>query len=193
MPQDSHPVDRNAVYPLGGPTAEPVSSLDLAKLLFDHMQGQINFADTKAQLTLAADALLAATIAPLGKGIALSLLDAGAPPLARILALVTAAMIVVLMLSVYFALSSARPVMRLKSATPSLFFFGDITQQSESAFIQNFTTKLSGDLQREMLAQVYAKATIARIKFAAIRISLNFLVAALALWVVVQILIAFLP
>jgi len=192
MPQDSHPVDRSAVYPLGGPTAEPLSNLDLAKVMFDHMQGQINFADTKAQLTLAADALLAATIAPYGKGIALSLLDAGAPPLSRILALVTAAMIITLMLSVYFALSSARPVMRLKSAMPSLFFFGDIVAQSESAFIQNFTTKVSGELQREMLAQVYAKATIAKHKFAAIRISLNFLVAALILWVAVQVMIAFL-
>lgn len=42
--------------------------LELAKMLFEHIESQINRADTKAQLTLAADALLMSALTLSGKG-----------------------------------------------------------------------------------------------------------------------------
>jgi len=194
MPQDSHPVDRrDAQELLANPPAANSDLHSLSRLLFEHMQGMINFADTKAQLILAADALLAATIAPFGKGIAVSLIDGSAPFLARAMALTSALMIAALLVSVYFAVVVARPVIRVKGAMNSVFYFGDIVGQGEAGFIQNFMAKTPADLQKEMLAQVYAKATIAQRKFAASRHSLNFLVIALALWAAAQIMIAFAP
>ncbi len=190
MSQDSYPIDRNAALgaAAGVDSANPT---ELAGLLFEHMQGQINFADTKAQLTLAADALLAATIAPLGRGIALSLLDGSAPILTRALALVTALMIASLLISVYYSLIVARPVIRVKGALKSSFYFGDIVAQEEAGYIQNFMAKTPDDLKKEMLAQVYAKALIAQRKFTASRHSLNFLVGALVLWAGAQVMLAF--
>jgi hypothetical protein len=67
-----------------------------SSLLFEHIEGQINLADTKAQLTLAADALLAVTFAPLSKGAAIRLLNNSAPVLDRFAALFTILMFLAL-------------------------------------------------------------------------------------------------
>jgi hypothetical protein len=73
---------QNSVNNALTPTPQKSTSLNheeevtkAAILLFEHIEEQINRADTKAQLTLAADALLAGTLAFLGKGTASSLLS----------------------------------------------------------------------------------------------------------------------
>lgn len=164
---------------------------DVARFLFEHMQGQINFADTKAQLTLAADALLAASVSPLVRGAALNLLDPASPVLIRVAGAASLLMFAALLLSIYFSLVVARPTLNVRESQFSLFYFGHIARSSEAEFIARFTRSSPDELRTAILAQVYAKAKIATRKFAASRVSLNFLFAALALWAVAQGLLAF--
>lgn len=158
--------------------------------LFDHIEGQINLADTKAQLMLAADALLALAFAPLIKGTAIRLLTNSTPVLDRLVALFTIAMFLALVCSFYCALLVVRPYLRSSQHT-SFMYFGQIAQASEKDFIETFLTQSLDQLKESVLTEVHAKARIARRKFIRIRHSVNFLIVALVLWTVVQLLQAF--
>jgi hypothetical protein len=121
---------------------------DLAVQLFEHMQSLINFADTKAQLTLAADALLAATITTMSQQVMVNLLNGNALPLARIAGLLGVLMFVALLLSIYFALVVARPVLHVSGArNNSLLYFGHIVQYSEKEFIEAFMSLTDEEAQ----------------------------------------------
>jgi hypothetical protein len=169
------------------------TSLDtdqLAVQLFEHMQGLINFADTKAQLTLAADALLAATIAPLSKEVLGNIFKPGALVIEQITSVLGILMFVSLLASIYFSLRVARPVLHVSVKRPSLFYFGHIVKQGEEKFIQSFLNLSAKEVRESLLAQIFARSKIAQRKFVSIRYSLDFLVAALILWAVVQILLS---
>ncbi len=64
-------------------------TIDELKLMWDHVDRQIDLADRKAQLILAANTFTAATLASLGPGIGLQLFDAGALITHRLAALGT--------------------------------------------------------------------------------------------------------
>ncbi len=179
----------------GVPPVEAHDSPNTAQLavqLFEHMQGLINFADTKAQLTLAADALLAATITTMSQQVMVNLLNSNALPLARIAGLLGVLMFVALLLSIYFSLVVARPVLHVSGAkNHSLFYFGHIVQYSEKEFIEAFMSLTDEEAQAALLTQIYARSKIVWRKFTAIRHSLDFLVVTLVLWVTTQVLLAF--
>jgi hypothetical protein len=158
--------------------------------LFEHIEGQIKLADTKAQLTLAADALLVLAFASLNKGAAIRLLGNSTPVLDRIAALFTILMFLALVCSFYYALLVVKPHLR-KSQRPTLMYFGQIVQLSEEEFISNFLDQSLDQLKESVLTEVYAKAKIAKSKFTKVRHSVNFLIVALVLWAVVQLLLAF--
>lgn len=161
-----------------------------AFLLFEHIEAQINRADTKAQLTLAADALLAGTLASLGKGAAGSLLSNASPILDRLADLFTVLMFLALVCSFYYAIRVINPHLR-GSKRFTLMYFGQIAPMEENAFIDAFRNQSLNDLKVSTLAQVHTKARIAQIKFARARWSVNFLLIALVFWAVIQLLLAF--
>ena len=159
-------------------------------LLFEHIEEQIGRADTKAQLTMAADALLAGTLATLGKGVAKSLLSPTSPALDRLTDLLTILMFLALACSFFWALRVVNPHLR-GSKQFTLMYFGGIAQMNEDAFIDTFRNQSLNDLKVSTLAQVHTKARIAQIKFARVRWSVNFLIASLACWAIIQLLFAF--
>lgn len=161
-----------------------------AFLLFEHIEAQINRADTKAQLTLAADALLASTLASLGKGAASSLLSNASPILDRLADLFTVLMFLALACSFYYAIRVINPHLR-GSKRFTLMYFGQIAPMEEDAFIDAFRNQSLNDLKVSTLAQVHTKAKIAQIKFARASWSVNFLLIALVFWAVIQLLLAF--
>ena len=172
------------------PGAEQDVITELAKLLFDHLGSQIALADEKAHLTLAADAILMASIASLDKGMALSLLDKAAPVISRLTSFFTILMFVPLLLSVYYALMVARPILMLPKRR-TLFYFGSIQKWSEKEFIDKFLSQPQHEISGSILALVYAQARIANRKFVGVGQSINSLIAALTLWALVQLLMAF--
>jgi len=182
--------DDSTNNPLSPDTQAAYDISDLTMQLFEHMQGQINFADTKAQLTLAANALLATAISPLSQEVIGGLLDSSAAPLPRITGFLGIGVFISLLLSVYFSLVVARPVLRVSGASGSLFYFGNIIQHSEADFIQSFSNLRNDEIKAALLVQIYARSKIVWRKFTAIRHSLNFLVLSLVLWIAIQILLA---
>ena len=159
-------------------------------LLFGHIEEQINRADTKAQLTMVADALLAGTLATLGKGTARSLLIMTSTALNRLTDLFIILMFLALACSFFWALRVINPHLR-GSKRFTLMYFGKIAQMDEDDFIDTFQNQSLNDLKVSTLAQVHTKARIAQIKFARVRWSINFLIASLAFWALIQLLLAF--
>ncbi len=164
---------------------------DHAKLLYDHLDKQIELADGKAQLILAASTFMAATAASSVTGIGLDLFGGTRPPLDIIASLGTLLMTVSLLMTVYYALVVTKPALTFPRENQALFYFGYIVRHSEEEFIQKFLSQSHGELQESVLAQVYSKSQIARRKFHGIRMSLNYLFATFALWAAVRIILAF--
>ena len=184
----------NALTPTSQKSVLPNHEEEITKaamLLFEHIEEQIGRADTKAQLTLAADALLAGTLAFLGKGAASSLLSNTSPVFDRLADLFTVLMFLALVCSVYWALRVVNPHLR-GSKHFTLMYFGQIAQMDENDFIHRFGSQSLNDLKASTLAQVHIKARIAQYKFARVRWSVNFLVASLVFWAIIQLLLAFL-
>jgi len=161
-----------------------------AILMFEHIEEQIGRADTKAQLTLAADALLVGTLASLGKGTASSLLSNTSPVLDRLADLFTILMFLALICSVYWAIRVVNPHLR-GSKRFTLMYFGQISQMNEDDFIQKFLNQSLHDLKVSTLAQVHTTARIAQLKFTRARWSVNFLLMSLVFWTIIQLLLAF--
>jgi hypothetical protein len=159
-------------------------------LLFEHIEEQIGRADTKAQLTLAADALLAGTLAALGKGAARSLLSNTSLVLDRFADLFTILMFLALVCSFYWAFRVINPHLR-GSKRFTLMYFGRIARMNEDDFINAFGNQSLSDLKVSILAQVHTKAKIDQIKFARVRWSVHFLVVSLVFWSIIQLLLAF--
>lgn len=164
-----------------------------ATLLFQYMESQITFADSKAELALLADAFLAYTVVTMTRGMELNIFDASMSPYARFTAFVTLCMIFSLLLSIVFALLAARPrITRIKQqAQKPLFYFGYINELSEDEFIARFSSQSPEEIHKAILSQVYAKAHIAGAKFKRMRTSLNFLIAAAVCWTMVLLLLGF--
>lgn len=159
----------------------------LAAMLFEHIEAQINLADTKAQLTLAADTLLAAAITLSDRGTASKLLDSTAAVADRLAACVSILLFVSLILSICLALLAARPTLRPPERSRNLFYFGDIVRLRKQEFTRAFLGQSDSDVTESILAQVYAKAEIATYKFSTIQRSIELLLVALILWGALQV------
>jgi len=160
--------------------------VDLAQLLYDHIEGQISRADIKAQLIVAADAILAAAVTNLGKGATRVLFDDRASVLTRLLALYTIAMFAALLASFVYALLVVMP--KLDSAgNKGLAFFGDIARDTQSGFASSFAEQSSEAIRDNLVAEIYVKSKIAVGKYAGVRVSVFFLFGALILWGLVEV------
>jgi len=169
--------------------------LELAKMLFEHIESQINRADTKAQLTLAADALLMSALTLSGKGASFKSLIAMVSIVEKLVAFLGLLMFISLIISMYFALSVvARPTLRIpRQHRRVLFFFRHIAELTEDKFIEQFSNQTLDEIRESILSEVYGKALVANRKFVGVRNSINFLILALVLWVAMQALGVFIP
>lgn len=154
----------------------------LAGSFNDHLDRQIDLADRKAQLILAACTFMAATVAPLTAGIGLDLFNTSVPLLQRIASVFTISVVVTLLLSIYFSLIVTRPILELRKQNPSLLYFGNVIQWSEEEFIERFLKQQPDEIRTAILAQAYQKALISKRKFEGIRRSLGFLLLTFILW-----------
>lgn len=167
--------------------------LSLAQSLNDHLDRQIDLADRKAQLILAACTFMAATIAPLTARIRLDFFSPALPPLQRVAIISTVLVVITLLVCVYYSLLVTRPALSARRKKLSLLYFGDIVDMSEQDFVQRFLNQQPEDIRNAVLDQVYQKAMIARRKFGWIRRSLTFLFLTFIFWAVVGVLLAVAP
>ena len=163
---------------------------DLAAFLYDLIENQITRGDTKAGLILAADTVFATAVSLLSRGAIINLFDGSAQFTSRLIALLTVLTFGALLLSTLFALQVARPMLKANSVGGTLFFFGRISQMTQSDFIEKFTGQSSAELRKSLLTEVHMTARLASKKFIRIRYSLDFLIAAIFLWGMIQIVVA---
>ena len=162
----------------------------MAAMLFEFIETQINRADTKAGLILAADTLFATTVTVLSKGALVNLFDNAVPPLPRLTALLTILMFVALLISAVYALIVARPILRIPKRDRTWFFFGRVAEATAPDFIQAFSSQTPEEIQVRLLNEVYTISLIAQRKFSRVQRSFDFLIAALLLWAALQVLLA---
>jgi hypothetical protein len=162
-----------------------------ATLLFEQTANQISLADTKAQLTLAADAILVAAITPLSKGIIGRLFDGSLSILTRAAVACSIGTFAALFLSFVFALLAVRPRLRTRGHQPSVMFFRQAISVPEATFVERFLVQTPEQVHRAILGEAYAQSVIANRKFIGVRWSVIFLFAALVLWAGAEGLLAF--
>ena len=163
---------------------------DLAAFLYDLIENQITRGDTKAGLILAADTVFATAVSLLSKGAIANLVTSSVPMANRLIAVLTILTFAALLFSSLFALQVARPMLKGHSAGGTLFFFGRISQMSQEDFIAQFASQSPADLRSSLLTEVHTTARLASKKFIRIRYSLDFLIAAMFLWGMIQIVVA---
>ncbi|MCW5852017.1 MAG: hypothetical protein KIT87_18230 [Anaerolineae bacterium] len=163
---------------------------ELCAIIYGYLGGQITLSDTKAQLTLAADALLASAILSLDKSVLLGVFDASTPLLTRLATMLIIAMFGALVVSIYYSLRVARPTL-IPSKSSNMFYFVDVTRMTEEDFRTKFLTQTPDDVTDALLEEVYLLSTIAYRKFERIAHSLNWLLVAFVLWGLAQVLYTF--
>jgi hypothetical protein len=174
------------------PLEDDVSKL--GALLYNHFQDQINLADSKAHLLLAANAALTAAVTGFGNGMLHRLFCGESHFAARLGALLGVLLFAAVAASFYHILSVTRPILKVTDKdTNNLFYFGGIKSFGQKEFLERFSSLSPDELKYEMLIQVHAKAHIAARKFRRIQKSVHFLLAAVFLWALTHILLAFVP
>lgn len=167
---------------------------DHAFRLWDHIEGQVRLADTKAGLLITTQAILGAVIVPL--------ISAAILPFIRSLDWSRPSewpwffIVLIMVLSVAFAgcffwaLYSVLQAVMPKYEKPggeSVFFFRDVAHKSLSKFQADFAGCDDAALGTELLSSIHSKAVWARIKFDLVRkaggATVASIVFAAALWV----------
>ena len=167
---------------------------NLAAFLYALIENLITRADTKAGLILAADTVFSTVLLVLSKGAIVNLLDNSAVFASRFTGLLTILTFAALLLSSIFALLVARPIILPgQEASSSLFFFGRISQMSIQDFVKQFSSQSSAELRNSLLTEVHITARLVYQKFIRIRYSLDFLIVAVMLWAIMQIMVALSP
>lgn len=166
----------------------------MAVMLYHHIQQQIELADTKSEFILAANAILAATVTSLYRGMATQIFNNQFPLANRPASLLGLLMFLTLIISFYYALMVARPKLKVPlREEENLYFFGGIQLYTGEEFAKKFLALQKEQIAPGILKQTYTISHIAYMKFMRIRKSIDFLIAALALWGLSHLAMAFVP
>lgn len=161
----------------------------LAGFLYELFESQITRADTKAGLIIAATTVFAAGLILFSKGTLLNVMSATASFSSRLTGLFMVLTFISLALSMIYALLVARPILQDQGTGGTLFFFGKISRMSYPEFVKKFSHQSTEELREALLTEVHNTARLANQKFIRIRHSLDFLIAAVVLWSLVQLMV----
>jgi hypothetical protein len=163
----------------------------LAAFLFNLIEAQITRADTKAGLVIAADSvLITAALFQTPHSAILKVFDSSASFSQRGISLLMVLMFTTLLFSAMYGLLATRPNLRVKGGGETIFFFSRIAQYTHPEFLDVFSKLSSAEFHKAILTEVYNTARIANVKFARIRYSIDFLIASVILWTLIQLFIA---
>jgi len=163
----------------------------LAAFLFNLIEAQITRADTKAGLVIAADSVFATgALFQTRHSAILKVFDSSALLSERGISLLMILMFGSLFFSMIYGLLATRPNLQVKAGVETIFFFNRIAQYPHAEFLDIFSKLSSTQFHSALLTEVYNTARIASVKFARIRYSIDFLIVAVILWTLVQLLLA---
>jgi hypothetical protein len=174
------------------PTEVDDKTAEVALSLFEHIEDQINRTDTKAQVVLAADAILLGWLGTQNPTAMQTLMDGHVSIGGRAAAGLISLVFVGLFLSLACGLVVIWPRAG-SSSNSSLVYFGSIAGRSEREFVATFLRQSRGEVMEGVLAGVHATARIAAQKFRWVSLSVIFLLATLVLWTALQVIHLMLP
>jgi hypothetical protein len=166
---------------------------DTAAYLFNIIEAQITRADTKAGLVVAADSVFATALLLMSRGALLALFSGTAAWHERLNAIAILTIFVLLLFSTLTSLVAARPALKVRDEEGTLFFFGRISQMEHKHFLESFSLQDASAMRQAILTEVHNTSQIATRKFRLIRYSIDFLIGAVALWVIIQIVYGLTP
>jgi hypothetical protein len=165
---------------------------EAAVSLFGQVEDQINRTDTKAQVVLAADAILLGWFGTQRPNSIQALLAGHPSTEGWVTALLVALVFVGLFLSLLCGLLVIWPRVG-GSPGSSLVYYGSIADRSDPDFVAAFLRQSRTEVTQSVLAGVHAKARIAQQNFRWVSLSVVFLVGTLVLWTALQIMRLALP
>jgi hypothetical protein len=167
------------------------TGLDLERSLLDHIEGQFNRADSKAQFTLTIESVLMASTSFFQTGAAKSIFDASTPFLGRIAACLFVLMFILLVIATIYSVAAIIPRLTQPKEMPvNIFYFGSIVSQSEQEFIRTFDDHAK-NFREMLLSEIYTSSLIAYRKYKLVRQSYLFLITSLFVWAGAQLLVLF--
>ena len=150
-------------------------------MLYQQMDSQIVLADSKAQLIITANAIIIASIT-LDQGAIRRIIDAGTSLPDRLGLVLSVAMIVCIMLSVFYALATTRPNTAPPAQILNLFFWGHISQIPEAEYRERFMDMSINEVKLSVVTQIHARSKVVARKFRTVQRSLDFLFVSLLLY-----------
>ncbi|MDL1896909.1 hypothetical protein FBQ82_11570 [Anaerolineae bacterium CFX7] len=163
------------------------AEFETAAYLFNVVEAQITRADTKAGLVIAADSVFATALLLISRGALLALFMPNAAWFERLNALTILIIFGLLLASTLSALIATRPALRAPQADGTLFFFGRIARMEPKHFVASFHLQATDELRQALLTEVHNTSKIAARKFRLMRYSIDCLIGAVGLWIIIQI------
>lgn len=155
-------------------------------MLYQQMDSQIMLADSKAQLIITANAIIIASFT-LDQGAIRRILAAGTSLTDRIGLGLSVAMIVCIILSVFYALATTRPNLAPPAQVLNLFFWGHIAQVPEAEYREKFMNMSIDEVKLSVITQIHARSRVVARKFRRVQRSLDFLFISLVLYLLTYI------
>ena len=155
-------------------------------MLYQQMDSQIILADSKAQLIITANAIIIASIT-LDQGAIRRILATGTSLPDRLGLGLPVAMIVCIMLSVFYALATTRPNLAPPTQMLNLFFWGHIAQTPEAEYRDKFMNMSIDEVKLSVITQIHARSRVVARKFRHVQRSLDFLFISLMLYLLTYI------
>lgn len=166
---------------------------ETAVYLFNIVEAQITRADTKAGLVIAADSVFATALLLISRGALLALFSPTGTFAERLNAVAILAIFVLLLISTLAALVATRPALKVRNDEGTLFFFGRISRMEHEHFVESFALQDTHELRHALLTEVHNTSQIAARKFRLMRTSIDCLLGAVSLWVIIQVLYGLTP
>jgi len=168
--------------------------LELGISILQHVESQLNRADSKAQFTFTLDTLLIASSAFFGQGVTSNAALSSTGPFLYLVATLSAAVFFTLFISTIYALLAVIPRLTpKKNAHNNIFYFGNIVQLKREDFVEDYLDKSQGEIQKMLMSEVYDLSIIAERKFSLVRVSHIFLFISLGFWSILQTILVLIP
>lgn len=157
--------------------------------LMQHIEGQLERADNKAQFTLTIEALLLASSTIWGSTVNQSQTIRSTAFLDNFILILSVLILIILAISTIFAMLAVMPKLASPNKVNNIFYFGSITQDEENSFTDLIKKYTDEEITTMLFSEIYALSEIAKRKYELIQRSYYLLFFAIGLWTLTQILI----
>lgn len=167
--------------------AGPPINLEFAYSILENLHGQVRLADEKIRGLFSGSALLAAALA-VNAGQSLQSAPGGAPDAGAVAVMILRGLLLLAVASsLIAALMALLPRIVPRQARRSLFFYGHIAATDHNQFIAELPRLSQQSALEQVLSQIHVNSVIVQAKYIWTRRAAAAFMAAIVIWVAVQI------